>query len=151
MTILKTLKLAAATPASQGPSEFSFRDKMLGYLNEQKALAKAEMTGTEFSATRIVTRKNEAGERIRVEAPRRVRKGWFTDADGKMFFQLRYGNRPVELSKGKNAVEVEGLAEIPAVIGSIIDAIDAGELDAQLTAARDARRANFKSTAKKPN
>jgi hypothetical protein len=149
MSILKTLKLAAATPANPGASEFAFRDKLLRYLKEQKALAEAEIAGTQFSATRKVTRTNEAGEKVRVEAPRHVRKGWFTDTSGKMFFQLRYGSRPIELAKGMNAIEVKGLADLPAMVGSIIEAINAGELDPQLTAARDARRANFKPRAKK--
>jgi len=151
MSILKTLKLAAATPTNPGASEYGFRDKLLRYLNEQKALAEAEIAGTPFVATRKVMRTNDAGEKVRVEAPRHVRKGWFTDSSGKMFFQLRYGSRPLELVKGMNAIEVEGLADVPAIIGSIIDAINAGELDPQLTAARDARRANFRSKAKKVN
>lgn len=149
MSILKSLKLVAATPANPGASEHGFRDKLLRYLNEQKALAEAEITGTPFSAMRKVTRTNEAGEKVRVEAPRHIRKGWFTDASGKMFFQLRYGSRPLELAKGMNAIEVDGLADVPNIIGSIIGAINAGELDPQLTAARDARRANFKPRAKK--
>lgn len=149
MSILKTLKLAAATPANPGASEYGFRDKLVRYLNEQKALAEAEIAGTQFTVTRKVTRTNEAGEKVRVDAPRHVRRGWFTDASSKMFFQLRYGSRPIELAKGMNAIEVEGLADVPVIIGSIIDAINAGELDPQLTAARDARRANFKPRAKK--
>lgn len=149
MSILKTLKLSAATPTNPGASEFSFREKPLRYLGEQKALVEAQIAGTDFTATRMVTRTNEAGEKVRVEAPRHVRKGWFTDASGKMFFQLRYGSRPIELAKGKNAIEVEGLADIPGIIGSITNAINAGELDTQLAAARDARRANFKPKAKK--
>ncbi|GGD87040.1 hypothetical protein GCM10011515_03150 [Tsuneonella deserti] len=150
MSILKTLKLAAANPVNPGASEFGFRDKLLRYLNEQKALAESEIAGTQFTVTRKVTRTNEAGETVRVDAPRNVRKGWFTDASGKLFFQLRYGSRPIELAKGMNAIEVEGLANVPGIIGSIIDAINAGELDPQLTAARDARRANFKPRAKQP-
>jgi hypothetical protein len=48
-----------------------------------------------------------------------------------------------------NAVEVENFADVPVIIDSIIKAINAGELDPQLNAARDARRANFKPKAKK--
>ncbi len=93
MSILKTLKLTAATPANTNASEHSFRAKLLSYLNEQKARAEAEIAGTAFTATKMVTRKNDAGEKVRVEAPRHVRKGWFADANGKMFFQMRYGSK----------------------------------------------------------
>ena len=106
MSILKSLKLSAVTPVGASASEFSFRDKLLRYLDEQKALAEAEIGGTAFSATKRVTRTNDAGEKVSVEAPRSVRKGWFTVAQGKLFFQLRYGAKPMEFAKGMNAVEV---------------------------------------------
>jgi hypothetical protein len=151
MSILKSLKLAAAAPAHQANTENGFRAKLLRYLAEQKALAEAEIAGTPFTATRRVTRMNAEGEKIRVNAPRTVRKGWFTDASGKMFFQLRYGSKPLEFAKGMNAVEVQNLNEVPEIIGSIIEAINAGELDPQLTAAIADRKANFKPKAKKAN
>lgn len=149
MTILKSLKLAAVTPVRSSASEFAFREKLLSYLEEQKALAEAEIQGTAFQATRRVTRTNEAGEKVRVEAPRHVRKGWFTDAAGKMFFQLRYGSKPLDFAKGMNAVEVENLADVPVIIASIIEAINAGELDPQLKAAITERKANFKPRTKR--
>lgn len=149
MSILKSLKLATAAAANPAASKFSFRDKMLRYLNEQKALAEAEIAGTHFNATRRVTRTNEAGEKIRVDVPRHVRKGWFNDANGKMVFQLRYGSRPIELAKDMNAIEVENLTDVPVIIGSIIDAINAGELDPQLKSAIAERKANFTGRSKK--
>ena len=148
MSILKTLKLAAAQPFA-ATSEQGIRAKLLSYLTEQKALAEAEIAGTPFNATKMVTRTNEAGEKTRVEVPRHVRKGWFTNATGKLFFQVRYGSKPLELAKGMNAIEVPGISELPALIGSIIDATNAGELDPQLSVAIAERKANFKPRAKK--
>lgn len=149
MSILKNLKLATAARGNPASSEFGFRAKVLAYLAEQKALAEAEIAGTPFTATKKVTRKNAEGEDIRVDVPRNVRKGWFTDASGKMFFQIRYGSKPLEFAKGMNAVEVENLADVPVIIASIIEAINAGELDPQLNAARASRRANFTAKTKK--
>lgn len=149
MSILKSLKLTAATPAITGTSEHAFREKLLHYLAEQKAFAEAEIAGTPFSATRRVTRTNEAGEKVRVDAPRKVRKGWFTDAQGTVLFQLRYGAKPLEFAKGMNAVEVTERNALPGVIGSIIEAVNAGELDAQLKTAIAERKAAFKPRSKK--
>lgn len=145
MSILKTLKLTAATRNVVLTPEQVLRGKLIGFLNEQKALAEAEIGGTAFSATKRVTRTNEAGEKVRVDAPRHVRKGWFTDAQGKMFFQIRYGSKPLELAKGMNAVEVENLAELPSLIASIIEAINAGELDVQAKAAIADRKVQRKA------
>lgn len=149
MSILKTLKLSAVAPVRASTSEFAFRDKLLAYLTEQKAFAEAEISGTEFQATKRVTRTNDAGEKVRVDAPRKVRKGWFTDAQGNVFFQLRYGAKPLEFAKGMNAVEVGQRDALPGVIGSIIEAVNAGELDAQVKAAIAERKAGFKPRAKK--
>lgn len=150
MSILKTLKLTAATRNRTLTPEQMLRGKLVSYLNEQKALAEAEVGGMAFSATKRVTRTNEAGEKVRVDAPRHVRKGWFTDAAGKMFFQIRYGSKPLELAKGMNAVEVESLAGLPTVIASIIQAVQTGELDAQAKAAiadRSVQRKTKQATA----
>jgi uncharacterized protein YqfB (UPF0267 family) len=125
--------------------EQMLRGKLVSYLNEQKALAEAEIAGTSFIATKKVTRKNAEGENIRVDAPRHVRKGWFVDAEGKMFFQIRYGSKPLELTKGMNAVEVENLTELPSLIVSIIEAINAGELDVQAKAANADRKTQRKA------
>lgn len=145
MSILKTLKLTAATRNVALTPEQVLRGKLVSYLNEQKVLAQAEISGTAFSATKRVTRTNDAGEKVRVDAPRHVRKGWFTDAAGKMFFQIRYGSQPLELAKGMNAVEVENLAALPSVIASIIEAVQAGELDAQAKAAIASRKVQRKA------
>lgn len=145
MSILKTLKLTAATRNAPLTHEQMLRGKLVSYLNEQKALAESEIGGTPFSATKRVTRTDEAGEKVRVDAPRHVRKGWFTDAQGKMFFQIRYGSKPLELAKGMNAVEVENLAELPGLIASIIEAINAGELDVQAKAAIADRKVQRKA------
>jgi hypothetical protein len=149
MSILKSLKLAAITQVRVGASEFAFRDKLLRYLDEQKSLAEAEIAGTSFQAMKRVTRTNDAGEKVRVEAPRTVRKGWFTDTQGKLFFQLRYGSKPLEFAKGMNAVEVADRDALPGTIGSVIEAVNAGELDAQLKAAIADRKAAFKPRSKK--
>ncbi|WP_285019661.1 hypothetical protein [Novosphingobium sp. fls2-241-R2A-195] len=145
MSILKTLKLTAATRNALLTPEQVLRGKLIGFLNEQKALAEAEISGTAFSATKRVTRINEEGEKVRIDAPRHVRKGWFTDAQGKMFFQIRYGSKPLELAKGMNAVEVENLSELPSLIASIIEAINAGELDVQAKAAIADRKVQRKT------
>lgn len=145
MSILKTLKLTAATRNAPLTHEQVLRGKLVSYLIEQKSLAEAEIGGTAFSATKRVTRTNEAGEKVHVDAPRHVRKGWFTDAPGKTFFQIRYGGKPLELTKGMNAVEVENLAELPSLISSIIQAINAGELDVQAKAAVADRKTQRKA------
>lgn len=107
------------------------------------------VSGGQFLPIRSVMRKNEAGDTIRVEAPRHVRKGWQLGLDGNLYFQVRYGSKPLDLGKDVNAVVLQGVDEIPAVADVLISAIKGGELDDQLRLASEARRAVFGSRTKK--
>lgn len=139
---LKTLKLAAAVAAATDPMQRG-RAKLLSYLGDQKSLAMAEMEGRTFAPSRTVRRKNDAGEMVRVEQPRHVRRGWFRGADGNLYFQLRYGSKPLALGKDVNAVAVDEVGNIPGVVDTLVEAVNAGELDQQITAAAAERRAAF--------
>ena len=147
MSVLKTLKLAAVKPTHYVNAKDRAREKITSYLDEQRALVTAQLEGKPFHATKTVFRTGEAGERVRVEAVRNVRKGWFTDAAGTLFFQIRYGAKPLELAKDMIAIHVENLEGLPALIDTIKQAVDAGELDAALTAARVERKKNFRRKA----
>lgn len=136
MSHLKALKLTSAVPvrASADPVVRA-REKMIAALAEQRQMAEAKIGGQHFAPTHIVRKKNAEGQRVEIEALKRVRQGWFSDALGKVFFGIRYAGKPIEFAKEKNAVEVGELVALPGVIDTLVEAIRAGELDAQLTAA----------------
>lgn len=136
MSHLKALKLASAVPvrATIDPVQRA-REKMIATLAEQKQMAAAKIAGQAFAPTHIVRRKNAEGQRVEVETLKRVRQGWFSDASGKVFFGVRYAGKAIEFAKDKNAVEAGELSALPKIIDTLIEAVRAGELDAQLTAA----------------
>ena len=136
MSLLKGLKLTQAVPvrASVDPVQRA-REKMIAALVEQKQMAEAKIAGQAFAPKHTVRRKNADGQRVEVETLKRVRQGWFTDASGKVFFGLRYAGQTIEFAKDKNAIEVGELSTLPAVLDTLVEAVRAGELDAQLTAA----------------
>ena len=134
MSILKTLKLTTAQPvrASSDPVERA-RNKVIAALTEQKAMAEAKLAGQHYSPTHMVWRKNQDGQRVQVETPKRLRAGWFVDASGQTFFGLRYAGKPIEFAKDKNAIAVGELAALPEILNTLTEAVRAGELDAQLS------------------
>ena len=144
MSVLKRLKLSNAAPVHVADTKQNARAKLLRHLQEQKAIAQAELEGRPYTATKVVFRTGENGQRVRGEAPRHVRRSWFRDAAGVLFFQPRYGGKPLNLGKGMTSVEVGNLDALPTVIEALIEATTAGELDETLTAAASERRANFK-------
>src|SRR5690606_3994485 len=136
MSILKNLTLTTAQPvrANADPVQRA-RDKVIAALAEQKAMVEAKIAGQHYAPTHMVWRKNEDGQRVQVETPKRLRAGWFADASGKIFFTLRYAGKPLPLD-GKNvAVEVGELTAMPAILDTLIEATRAGELDTQLAKA----------------
>jgi hypothetical protein len=56
-----------------------------------------------------------------------------TDATGNCLFAIRYGSKVLEIEKGKTAVVVGKPDQLVPTIETIITAINAGELDEQLS------------------
>ena len=54
--------------------------------------------------------------------------------------------RVLELSKGKNSIDVGTVAELLSVLETVKKCVEAGELDAQIDAASAAVKARFNST-----
>jgi hypothetical protein len=83
----------------------------------------------------FVMRTNGEGARVRVEIPQRARKGWFGEGRRTTHFIMQYGGRPLEIAKGKAAIEVGSLPKLPTLIDSLIEAVRAGELDSAIATA----------------
>ena len=144
MGVLNALKLVAAQQRQSLSAVQIRRDKLVSRLTEQIDLARATQTGTRFTATRTRTiTDTEIGLRRQVEAAKRVKPWWFKAENGKVVLSLRYGSRVLELAKGKSAVEVGSDKDLVLVLGTIREAVLAGELDAQMEAAANKLREGF--------
>ena len=79
-----------------------------------------------------------------IEVNKRVKQWWFVNTDSKrVAVQLYYGNKLIDLAKGKNAIEVNDGAELIHVLTQLHDAVDKGELDQQIGVAADSVKARF--------
>ena len=67
-------------------------------------------------------------------------------ADGKVNLVVRYGSKPLEFAKGKNAIELASEAEVADTLRKLRDAVELGGLDAVIEQqARFGRRVTQKS------
>lgn len=141
MSVLKTLKLSAAAPAVSANDPLArAREKLLGQLTEQKEMVTATLEGRVYQPPKTLgMRKDAQGQRVRMEVNRRVRRGWFQDEAGTTHFILRVGGKPMPLQPGKAAIGIGTLDKLPAIIDALINAVRAGELDAQIKEAAVAR------------
>jgi len=143
MTTISKLKLVSAQAEGKN-AVVQRRSKLTGKIEDQIAYAKALTSGGIYAAKRAkFVRDGETGERKQVETAIRVKQWWWTAANGKVMLALRYGSKPLELAKGKNAIEVGSMADLVSTLEAVKEAAHAGELDAQIEQVSGALRAGF--------
>ncbi len=143
ISILQSLKVTAAKKSLGNNPQAFRRMKLARKLWEQIQLARAQAEGTQFTLTRFRTVTGEDGLRRSVEVPRRVRAWWWITENNKLALNIRYGARKIEITKGKAAVEMASITELVPTLELIKQAVEAGELDAQIEAASVKLREGF--------
>lgn len=136
MSIVSNLKVVAAKRPQQQPAIVQRRNKLINRLHDQLELAKAESEGREYLKARRHHVKNPiTGEYAEAIVSRKPRAWYWTANDGKVYINLRYGTRILELAKGKSAIEVGEMNQLVPLLEALKRAVAAGELDAQIDAA----------------
>jgi hypothetical protein len=73
---------------------------------------------------------DDEGKQTKVEVAKRVKRWWTASVDGKINLVVRYGSKPLEFAKGKNAIELASEAEVADTLRKVREAAELGELDA---------------------
>jgi hypothetical protein len=145
MNALTTLKFVVAKRATAQTPTQQRRNKLSTKLFEQMQLAQAQAEGRVFAPTKFKTVKNaESGERRSVETIKRVKQWWWATTDGKLNLSIRYGAKVIEVSKGKNAIELSSVDELLPTLEIVKQAVEDGSLDAQIDAVSNKLRSGFK-------
>lgn len=145
MSAFANLKLVAAKRPVQLSPVVMRRNKVANRIAEQIEIAKAKQDGKVYAATRPRRVKDaETGESKTVEMPKRLKEWWFTTDSGKLCVTLKYGAKVIEIAKGKTAVELASEKELVKTLEILKQAVESGELDAQLEVASGAVKAGFK-------
>lgn len=143
MSALNGLKMITAKRVATVSPVVHRRNKLSLKLNEQMELAKAQAEGRLYAPTKLKTVTDDvSGELRSIETAKRV-KQWWWEVNGKINLSVRYGAKVIELAKGKNAVELAKVADLLPTLLLIKQAVDAGELDAQIESASTKLRAGF--------
>ena len=59
-----------------------------------------------------------------------MKRLWAASGYGKLKLVVRYGSKPLEFAKGKNAIELATEAEVADVLAKVREVAELGELDA---------------------
>ena len=145
MTVLTNLKLVASTKHLTVAPVVHRRNKLINKLKEQMDLCVAKQAGNTYAPKRLKTYTNkQTGERMTVEAVKRV-KEWFWISDGgKINLAVKYRAKTLVLNKkGANAIELSSGEELIATLKELQVATANGELDEAIAEASTATKVGF--------
>ena len=140
MTDLQNLTFTSRPKAAKPDAVLSRRNKLIERLQEQRAMTSCLIEGQPFVAYKEVYQTdNVSGEKMKVKRQKRVR-AWHYLVNDKYYFEIRYGNKSIELQKGKPAIEVGPQDNLLKVIDTIIEAVKLGKLDTELKKVQGPRK-----------
>ena len=105
------------------------RDKITAAIDVQRQVLAAAIKGDTFT----VPAKAEG-------KPAKAVRAWWIAQDGGYYVQVRYGARPLLLNATNNAVFVDKLSEVEAVLAAFAAAAKSGELDKAMAAAAERKK-----------
>ena len=140
MSVLKTLKFVKYAPATKTTTEAVRRRKLVEQIDEQLALA----ANADYQPTKIKRVKDADGNVEKVEVAKRVKRWWSATADGKVNLTVRYGSKPIEFAKGKNAIELDSEEQVAATLLKVKEAVIGGEFDELIAALVSVRKKQSK-------
>jgi hypothetical protein len=145
-SILNSLKLVNAKRLNTvDPIQFR-RSKLNEKLKIQIEMAKALSRGEQFTIKRTKKVTDEvSGQTSLIEVAKRTKTWWFTNTETKkVAIQIFYGNKVIDLAKGKNAVEVSNGEELISTLIKLQELVLDGSLDGQIEVTADSVKARFK-------
>ena len=126
MTVLDTLNFVAFNPLQNNNLIAIRRRKLIAKIDEQIKIA----SNKDYTPTQQKWVTDEDGNQRKVEVSKRVKRWWTASVDGKINLVVRYGSKPLDFAKGKNAIELGSEAEVANVLAKVREAAKLGELDA---------------------
>ena len=126
MTVLDTLNFVAFNPLQSNNPIATRRRKLMAKIDEQIQLA----TNKDYTPMQHKWVTDDEGKQTKVEVTKRVKRWWTVSNDGKINLVVRYGSKPLEFAKVKNALELASEAEVADVLAKVREAVELGELDA---------------------
>jgi len=125
MTVLDTLNFVAFNPLQNNNPIDLRRRKLITKIDEQIQLS----TNKDYMPTLHKWVTDDEGKQTKVEVAKRVKRWWTASVDGKINLIVRYGSKPLEFAKGKNAIELASEADVADTLRKVLEAPELGELD----------------------
>ena len=133
-SLLSKLKVTTRPESTKANPLLSKRERLLTKLDQQRNMALCYVNDEVYTVYKEKwANDQETGARTKTRIAKNVRP-WFYKRNNCYFFEVRYANKALELSKGMHAIEVGDKTNLRTAIDTVIEAVVAGELDTVLTA-----------------
>ena len=131
MSTLTALKLVVGKRNATVAPIVVRRNKLISKLHEQIELCEAQRNGITYAPKRLRSYTDkQSGERVTVEAAKRVREWFWVSDSGKINLAVKYGAKTLALNKkGANAIELASGDELIATLKTLKICVANGEFD----------------------
>ena len=145
MSTLTSLKLVVSKKHQTVAPIVNRRNKLVAKLHEQIELCQAQREGRVYAPKKLKTFTNkQSGERMTVEAVKRVKEWFWVGENGKINLAIKYGSKTLPLNKkGANAIELTSGDELIKTFNELKTATLNGELDEAINEVSSATRLAF--------
>lgn len=145
MSLLSSLELVNSKKTLKASPIVQRRNKLLAKIHEQLELCEAKKNGLLYAPKKLRTYINkQTGERMTVEAVKRVKEWHWTAEDGSIHLSIKYGSKVLPLSKaGSNAIVCANTDALISTLKNLKTAVLDGELDDAITQISQYTKSSF--------
>lgn len=145
MTALSSLKLVCSKKTLKASPIVHRRNKLVAKIHEQLELCEAKINGQLYAPKKLRTYINkQTGERMTVEAVKRIKEWHWIAPDGLIHLSVKYGSKVLPLSNdGSNAIVCANKDALVQALKALKNAVLDGELDAAITEASNYAKSSF--------
>ena len=135
MSVLKGLNLVAMPRPTSISPEIARRNKLIGHLREQLAIANADAKGEIHIVRKRRWDLTEDGQKHLIDVDKRLKRWWIKNSNNTIVLCIRWANRPLEFEKGKTGISLPDDNALTDTLERLIAAAEVGEFDPLISAA----------------
>ena len=145
MTVLSSFELTTSKKGIKASPIVHRRNKLVAKIHEQLELCEAKMNGQLYAPKKLRTYVNkQTGERMTVEAVKRIKEWHWTAPDGLIHLSVKYGSKVLPLSSdGSNAIICANKDALVQALKTLKVVVLDGELDEAITKASNFTKSSF--------
>lgn len=145
MSALKELQLITSKKGIKASPIVHRRNKLIAKIHEQLELCEAKRSGQLYAPKKLRTYINkQTGERMTVEAVKRIKEWHWIASDGLIHLSVKYGSKVLPLAAdGSNAIVCTNTDALIQTLKTLKLAVQNGELDEAITEVSNITKSSF--------